>query len=194
MLLIKYSADIEKIMKKFYDTLSEKDKRRFAGIETMKLGHGGQKYICEILECHPQTVKVGIEDLLCGLEYNTDMVRKSGGGPKKIIEKTEKIDEVFFEIIKDNTAGSPMNEEIKWTNLKLSDISKAFKARGFNISEYVVAQLLKKHKFVERTMQKSIAMKETENRNEQFERINELKEEYLKSENPTVSIDVKKKR
>lgn len=42
-------------------------------------------------------------------------------------------------------------------------------------------------------MQKTVAMKDCEDRNEQFERINELKEEYFESDNPIISIDVKKK-
>ncbi len=41
-----------------------------------------------------------------------------------------------------------MDEEIKWTNLTLVDISKAFKAKGMNISEHVVKQLLERHGFV----------------------------------------------
>jgi len=32
-------------MVKFYNSLSEKDKRRYAAIEAKKLGHGGIKYI-----------------------------------------------------------------------------------------------------------------------------------------------------
>lgn len=63
-----------------------------------------------------------------------------------------------------------------------------------NISEHVVKQLLEKHGFVKRKMQIAITMKETKNRNEQFEKISELRGEYSKSENPIISIDVKKKR
>ncbi len=39
-----YDADTEIAMKRFYDSLTEKDKRRYAGVEALKLGHGGQKY------------------------------------------------------------------------------------------------------------------------------------------------------
>jgi hypothetical protein len=35
-----------------------------------------------------------------------------------MIETEENIDEVFFEILKRDTAGSPTDEEIQWTNLK----------------------------------------------------------------------------
>jgi len=181
-------------MRAFYTTLSEKDRRRYAAIEAMKLGYGGQKYICDILGCNPDTVKSGVEELASGLIIGEDRIRKPGGGKKKIMETVTHLDEVFTEILKDHTAGSPMSEEIKWTNLTLVDISKAFKTKGMNISEHVVKQLLEKHGFVKRKMQKAITMKETENRNEPFERISELREEYAQSENPIISIDVKKKR
>lgn len=193
MLYIKYSDDLKKTMKLFYDALSEKDRRRYAAIEAMKLGYGGQKYICEVLGCNADTVKTGMDELLTGINANENRVRKLGGGKKKIIETVTDIDDVFLEILKDHTAGSPMNEEIKWTNLTRVDISKAFKEKGMNISVHVVKQLLKKYKFVQRKMQKTVTMKETENRNEQFEKISTLREEYAKSENPIISMDVKKK-
>jgi len=48
----------------------------------------------------------------------------------------------------------------------------------------VVKQLLKKHGFVERKMQKTVTMKDCKDRNEQFEKIHELKEEYLTFRTP----------
>jgi hypothetical protein len=43
MLRTKYSEKIEKQMKAYFDSLNEKDRRGYAAIEAMKLGHGGQK-------------------------------------------------------------------------------------------------------------------------------------------------------
>lgn len=193
MLRTKYSEEIEKQMKAFYNTLSEKDRRRYAAIEAMKLGHGGQNYISSVLGCHFQTIMAGINEITKGTETPDNRIRKPGGGKKKIINTVENIDKFFFEIIKDNTAGSPMDKEIKWTNLSLKEISKAFESKGMNISPHVVKQLLKKHGFVKRKMQKSVTMKDCKGRNEQFEKINKLKEEYSNSENPVISIDAKKR-
>jgi len=193
MLRKKYPEEIEKQMKSFFNSLNERDRRRYAAIEAMKLGHGGQKYISAILGCHFQTIMAGINEITNGIETPDIRIRKPGGGKKKIIDTVENIDEVFFEILKDHTAGSPMDEEIKWTNLSLKDISNAFKSRDMNISPYVVKQLLKKHGFVERKMNKAVTMKDCKDRNRQFERIKELKEEYSNSENPIISIDVKKR-
>ena len=41
---MKYSAELERDMKAFYDSLSEKDRRRYAALEAAKLGHGGTDY------------------------------------------------------------------------------------------------------------------------------------------------------
>jgi hypothetical protein len=193
MLKEKYSEEISSSMRMFFQTLSEKERRRYAALEAMKLGNGGQQYICKILGCDPKTVRRGTAEFKEEMSVD-DRIRKPGAGRKKIIETTENIDVVFLEILSSHTAGSPLNDAIKWTNLTQREISDAFSQRGMHVTEHVVKQLLKKHGYVKRKMQKAATMKETKNRNEQFEKIQELKEEYNQSENPIISIDVKKRR
>ncbi|MCA1837503.1 MAG: hypothetical protein LC674_01595, partial [Actinobacteria bacterium] len=41
--------------REYYQSLSEKDRRRFAAIEAIKLGHGGIRYIANVLGCDPHT-------------------------------------------------------------------------------------------------------------------------------------------
>lgn len=50
-----YPAEIEAQMRAFYDSLSEKDRRRYAAVEALKLGHGGLSYIASVFGCdrHP---------------------------------------------------------------------------------------------------------------------------------------------
>ena len=77
-----YKTTIELKMRKFYNTLSEKDKRRYAAIEAMKLGHGGIAYIAQLLNCDPKTITQGTEDLESlpiESEYSKRM-RQPGGG------------------------------------------------------------------------------------------------------------------
>jgi len=186
-----YSEATEEQMKRFYGDLSEK--RRYAALEAEKLGHGGQRYICRLLGCSPTTLRVGRAELQQRSETPDQGVRRPGGGRKKIREKREGIDEMFLEIVDENTAGSPMNEDIKWTNLGQTGIAKKFEEKGQKVSPYVVKQLLKKHKYVQRKMQKAKTVKEAEQRNEQFENIKELREKHTKDGNPIISLDVKKK-
>jgi len=41
----RYSAKLEQQMQRYYQSLSEQDRRRYAAIEALKLGHGGMSYI-----------------------------------------------------------------------------------------------------------------------------------------------------
>jgi len=54
-----YPTEVEEHMKAFYDSLSEKDRRRYAAIEAEKLGHGGVEYVSEVLGCDAKTMREG---------------------------------------------------------------------------------------------------------------------------------------
>ena len=74
-----YSANIEGKMKRFFDWLSEKDRRRYAAIEAAKLGHGGVEYIARVLACDPKTVRQGLTDLEEAEDAAAGRIRKKGG-------------------------------------------------------------------------------------------------------------------
>ena len=97
-------------------------------------------------------------------------------------------------MLKNHTAGSPVDEEIKRTDLKRGEIAERLKEYGFSVSVTVVDQLLEKHNFRPRQAFKAEAGKKNiPNRDEQFENIERLKEEYRAAGNPVMSMDVKKK-
>ncbi len=189
-----YTKEIEQQMQIFYKSLSEKDKRRYAAIEATKLGYGGVSYICRVLDCNNHTVTRGQEELQAELCEDTKRIRKPGGGRKSVLATTEGIDEAFLEVIEGSTAGSPMDENIKWTNLSREKLALKLKEKGFSVSVTVIDQLLKKHNFRPRKAFKNEAGKTNiPNRDEQFKNIEELKEEYHNEGNPVMSMDVKKK-
>lgn len=59
----RYGPDIEQQMREFYGVLSEKDRRRYAGIEAVKLPRGGIRYIADVLECNEKTVIKGMQEI-----------------------------------------------------------------------------------------------------------------------------------
>ena len=73
-----YGAAIERAMKKFFDSLSEKDRRRYAAVEVAKLGHGGVEYIARVLGCDPKTIQQGRDDLEQPEDPAVGRVRKKG--------------------------------------------------------------------------------------------------------------------
>lgn len=58
-----YSVEVCGHMKAFFDSLSEKDRRRYAAVEAEKLGHGGVEYISRILGCDDATIRQGRSDI-----------------------------------------------------------------------------------------------------------------------------------
>jgi len=188
-----YSSEIEAQMRKFYQSLSEKDRRRYAAIEAKKLGYGGISYICGVFECNDRTVKRGMDELEGALPDDDTRIRQSGGGRKSKLATTPGLETAFLQVIENHTAGSPMDEEVKWTNLSREEIARRLQAAGFQVSVTVVDQLLEKHNFRRRQAFKSEAGKQVPQRDEQFKNIERLKQDYHEQGNPVMSMDVKKK-
>ena len=185
------------IMKKFFDSLSEKDKRRYAAIEAMRIGHGGQTYISKIFACDRKTIRKGIrevENFPRNVKYDS-RIRKCGGGRKNTSEvKGKNLDAAFLSVMNIHKAGNPMNEDEFWTNLSRPSIaSKLHKKFDIIIGDHVVKRLLKDHKFGKRKAYKNLTRKSVENRNDQFEYIVLQKIEHACTGDPQISVDSKKK-
>lgn len=103
------------------------------------------------------------------------------------------LEENFLRVLQDYTAGDPMQEGVRWTNLTVKEIVGRLAAAGTPVSRTVVKYLLRKHHYVKRKARKATAMGHHPDRNAQFEHIVQLKQTYRESENPIVSMDTKKK-
>lgn len=188
-----YSEEIEEQMRNLYQSLSEKDRRRYAAIEAKKLGYGGISYICRVLGCDEKSVNRGASELETILSPADKRIREAGGGRKKIVDTTVGIDEAFLAIMSPHTAGSPMDETIKWSNLGQEQIAELLAEKGYRVSVIVVEQLLDKYAFRRRKAFKTEAGNTVENRDEQFKNIENLVEDARQKGNPAMSMDVKKK-
>ena len=152
-----YDEEIESKTQKFYATLDEPAKRRYAGLEAEKLGHGGKKYMRDLLGCDFKTIKKGYEELNLTLsELESEKLRKAGGGRKSKVED-EHVNEIFLKVISKHTAGDPEDENKKWTYLNQEEIVDEMRSRHVDVSRYVVRQLLPKHDYVKRKSQKKSA-------------------------------------
>jgi hypothetical protein len=86
-----------------------------------------------------------------------------------------------------------MRPEVRWTNLTPKEIAGRLRQRGLRVSVRVVRQLLLRHHYVRRKARKAQTMGQHQDRDAQFQNIARLKQEYLDSPNPILSIDTKKK-
>lgn len=78
--MMSYSAVVREHMLVFYESLSEKDRRRYAAVEAEKLGHGGIEYIASLLGCDEKTICQGRQDIeQLPADAAAGRVRKKGG-------------------------------------------------------------------------------------------------------------------
>jgi hypothetical protein len=109
------------------------------------------------------------------------------------VDAVPQLVENFHDALKDHTAGSPAAEGLIWTDLTPTDIARRLEERGTPASVHVVAQLLDRDGYRRRQAQKDVAMGDNPDRDAQFRNIARLRQAYLDSPNPVLSIDTKKR-
>jgi hypothetical protein len=70
----------------FLSTLDERQRRLYAGLESLKLGYGGDSYIADLFGMDPHTVARGRWDLEKG-NCDTSRLRAEGGGRSSMEKK-----------------------------------------------------------------------------------------------------------
>jgi hypothetical protein len=73
----------------FYSLLDEQQRRLYAGLESLKLGRGGDRQLGDFLDLDPHTVARGRQQLLAQ-DVEVDRVRKAGAGRKPLEKKRPK--------------------------------------------------------------------------------------------------------
>lgn len=73
----------------FYSLLDEQQRRLYAGLESLKLGRGGDRQLADFLALDPHTVARGRYQLL-SQDVEVDRVRKAGAGRKRVEKKRPK--------------------------------------------------------------------------------------------------------
>jgi hypothetical protein len=115
------------------------------------------------------------------------------GGRKKASVACPLLEKNLRRVVADHTAGDPMREDVVWTHLSSTEIARHLQRLGTPVGPDTVRSLLEELGFRKRQAKKTKTMGEAPCRNEQFENIARLKRQYLRSPNPIISMDTKKK-
>jgi hypothetical protein len=186
-----YPPDVEDTMKAFFQSLRENDRRRYAAVEADKLGHGGVEYIAHLFDIATNTIRQGRRDLGNLPDQISKRVRRPGGGRKRRVDEDPKVDSDFKDVLREDTAGSPSDEQLIWTNLTVREITDRMEQRGSTVNVHVVDPLLNQHGFHRRQAQRTRPLGAHPDRNAQFDNIARLKCEFFDSPNPILSMDTK---
>jgi len=188
----------EKVLKEKYSLLlphlDEKSARLYLASESISLGRGGISKTAKISGFSRVTLTAGIKELREGDITKTKEkgIRKAGGGRKKAVDKEVGLAEAVLELVKPYTAGDPMNT-LLWTSRSTRNLAGELKKAGFNVSYNVVNRILSAEGFSLQGNKKVDEGGFHEDRNAQFEFINNVAIDFVASKDPVISVDCKKK-
>jgi len=174
------------------DHIDEKSKRLLAASMSLSLGYGGSKIVREITGLNPDTIKFGIAQLTGKKPITSERNRLAGGGRKPVSAIFPSAEESILKMVEVNTQGDP-ESPLLWTSKSLQNIQNALLEEGISISLPVISQFLAKNDYSMQANRKRFEGTTDENRNSQFEYINQVAKEAIENQNPVISIDAKKK-
>src|SRR5712692_4615436 len=189
-----YRPDIEQLLRQYAQSLSAKDRRRFAALEAITLGHGGTRSIAKVLGCDPQTVKDGMRELTqLPDDPAGSRVRKPGGGRKKTEVKHADLPHQVQETIKNRTAGDPMRPHVVWTDLTPQEIAKSLQDQSVCAPPRIVRRMLDGLGVARRQRAKGLPGGDSPHRGAQFRHLAQVIQAFLEAGNPVLRIDTTKK-
>lgn len=74
----RYQPEVEVAMRGFFDSLSELQRRQYAAVEAVKLGHGAIRYLARVLDCDEKTIRRGKCELVEPVSLPPGRSRKKG--------------------------------------------------------------------------------------------------------------------
>ena len=107
-------------------------------------------------------------------------------------KKSPAIEDRIKEIVNDDIAGSPTDEQ-KWVKLSLRTIASRLRAQAYRIGRTTVGRLLRKLGFGLVANRKSLTGAVHPDRNRQFDYIRRVRQQFLRAGYPVISVDTKNK-
>jgi len=122
----------------------------------------------------------------------TGRVRKPGAGRKRVEEADPAFQRDLVRILEETTAGDPMSH-LKWTNKSTRMMADELGRKGHQVSHVTVARRLWEMGYSLQANVKSLEGPQHPDRDEQFRFINKLVNRFLRTKDPVLSVDTKKK-
>jgi len=171
--------------------LDERQRRIYLAAEAQSIGWGGKSKISKLTSVTRRTIAKGITDKNADNILNP-RIRKIGGGRKKLIDHQPGMLQAIENIVSPHTMGNPMNPLI-WTSKSIRKIASELLAFEYKVCHEVVRQCLIELGYSLQVNKKTKEGGNSPDRNEQFEYINKISKEFIKSNDPVISVDCKKK-
>jgi len=174
--------------------LNERQRRIWAATEALSLGWGGIIKVSGFTGLSRTTIGRGIREIQNPPDLPPERVRKEGGGRKKLEVHDPTLRSDILQLVDPSTRGDP-GSSLRWTSKSLAHIKEELKAAypGRNVSTSVIRRILHEEGYSLQANRKTREGGKHPDRDKQFNNIAQKKKEYMRTKDPVISIDAKKK-
>ena len=175
--------------------LDERARRLWAAAESAAHGRGGISLVARASGISRRAIAVGLVELQKKPDRGQRTrlpIRQKGGGRKKASLKDPDLLLDLEKLLEPVTRGDPQSP-LRWTCKSVRNLADELRAQGHEVSHMLVADLLHEQKYSLQANRKTKEGSSHPDRNAQFEYINAKATEFLKSGQPAISVDTKKK-
>ncbi len=178
--------------RKLLPRLDERSRRLVAAADCAALGRGGISQVARASGLSRPTLYQGVHELE-GREQSLGRIRRPGGGRKSAEQKYPRLAGVLEKLVEPTTRGDPMLP-LRWTTKSTRKLAEALAAKGIKVSHRVVAEVLSKLNYSLQANAKSLEEgSDHEDRDAQFEYLNQEVRKFMRRGEPVISVDTKKK-
>jgi hypothetical protein len=173
--------------------LDERGLRLFAASEARAAGHGGIAAVSRVTGIARSTIGRGLQDLdREAAEWPYGRIRRSGGGRKAATVKQPGLRKALLGLVASATRGDPQ-ATLLWVSRSQRHLAAALTEQGYHVSAPLVGHLLKDLGFSLQANAKTREGRQHPDRDAQFQHINDAIERFQRGDQPTISVDTKKK-
>lgn len=171
--------------------LNEKQRRLLLAAEAKALGRGGISRVAQATGVSRVTIYKALKEIKYH-PFVSERVRKPGGGRKGIDVYHPDLLKELESLVDPVTRGDPMSP-LRWTCKSTRQLSTELAHQGYGVSHVTVAELLHRLDYSLQANAKTLEGAEHQDRDDQFNYINEKVKEFLGRGQPVISVDTKKK-
>jgi Rhodopirellula transposase DDE domain len=171
---------------------TERSRRLWAATEARALGYGGIAAVARATGLSPATISRGLAELDADAPVLADRVRKPGGGRKRATTHHPTLLRDLEALVEPTAPGDP-ESPLRWTCLSTRTLAAALEALGYSVSHTVVAELLHGLGYSLQGNVKTREGRQHPDRDAQFRYIARQVRAAQRRQQPTISVDTKKK-
>jgi hypothetical protein len=184
-------ASVTQRLSQMWPHLDERRRRLLAATEAREFGYGGVSVVSRACGLSRVTILKGIREMAAP-PLPVGRIRRGGAGRPRLENRDPGLPALLEKLVEPLTRGDP-ESPLRWTCKSTRTLATELTAQGHRISHEKVAQWLRERDYSLQSNRKTQEGKQHEDRDAQFQHINQCVKRALGTGAPVISVDTKKK-